>query len=180
MEPAGRRVGALLRRIRDKDESKPGRGSATETKKSPERADKIHRGGDGVAVRVRQPSRGVGVGVRGSSDPLRPVRRRNDTTNNTGKRRRLTTFSPPSTCTRPTPVRGKRQNKSLSAFVYSAAAARAAESSNMRAPNARANPQLTADVIACRKRNSFITKPFYTEKPSYVRVRHYWFHEMYG
>lgn len=43
MEPAGRQVGVILRRIRNKDQSKPGDRSATETKRS-ERADKIHRG----------------------------------------------------------------------------------------------------------------------------------------
>lgn len=143
MEPAGRQVGLILRRIRNKDKSKPEDRSATEAK-SPEKADKIRRGDDGVTIRARQPSQG------GSSAPLRPVRRRNNTTNYTGKRRRLAktaAFSPPSTCTRPTPVRGKQQNKSLSGFVYSAAAARAAESSNVRARASRTRKP-TAD---CRR-----------------------------
>lgn len=57
MEPAGRLVGVILHRIRNKDKSKPGDRSAAETK-IPERADKIHRGGDGVTIRARQPSQG--------------------------------------------------------------------------------------------------------------------------
>lgn len=96
---------------------------------------------------------------------------------NTGINRRVAktvASSPPSPS--PRPARDRHlctgNNKIKASLFDSAAAAQAAESCSMRAhvsPPTRANPQLTADVIAGRKRNSVFTKQVYTEKRIYVR-----------